>query len=129
MWLTFGDSATRDAEALGKLAQAAPRLEDRAWTCDSGALQVMDPDFATHYPGLWRAEAELPQGVTSDSVLGKFGIRDFGDMPYGAATGHAWRNGYWAMIDPRDPGRRYREVMARDGGDGEPGAREGSVCR
>ena len=97
LWFTFTDKPTDDETriALGLLANEPPRLFSRKWFCLSGGISLMDPDFYENEPAL-RNYTNRYGDVSTEQVTRHFGIRNFGDMPYGSSG--QWRNGYWAMI-------------------------------
>jgi len=97
LWFTFADRPmdNETSTALGLLADQPPRLFDREWFCLSGGISLMDPDFYKNEQELRDYMINTYGDVSTRRVTGKFGIRNFGDMPYGSGQ---WRNGYWAMI-------------------------------
>jgi len=98
VWFTFTDEPV-DAEtniALGLMADQPPRLFDGKWFCLSGGINLLDPDFYQNEPELRKYVTDNYGDVSSERITGHFGIRNFGDMPYGSEG--QWRNGYWAMI-------------------------------
>jgi len=98
IWLTFGDKSDdpRTQMALGLLADRPPRLFDGRWFCLSGGINLLDPDFYRNEPKLRQYIADTYGDISSTRVTGHFGIRHFGDMPYGSSG--QWLNGYWAMV-------------------------------
>jgi len=98
LWFTFTDEQADDETniTLGLLADEPPRLFDGKWFCLSGGISLMDADFYNNEPMLQRYITDNYGDVSSERVTGHFGIRDFGDMPYGSEG--QWRNGYWAII-------------------------------
>ncbi len=83
--------------SLALLADSPPRLFDGRWFCLSGAFAVLDPDWFEHQPKIAHWVEESYGDISSARVLnGQFGIRNFGDFPYGGQG--QWMNGYWAMI-------------------------------
>jgi len=98
VWFMFaGSTATADTQnAIGLLADEPPRLYSSDWFCRSGGVNVLDPTWFENQPKLKQYVADTYGDVSSARVTGRFGIRDFGDMPYGS-TGQ-WLNGYWAMV-------------------------------
>jgi hypothetical protein len=97
IWLTFSKqrSDPETEEALGLLADEPPRLFDGDWFCRSGGVNVLDPKWFENEPTLAQWVASAYGDVSSARVTGQFGIRNFGDMPYGSKG--QWCNGYWAM--------------------------------
>ncbi|OHB77856.1 MAG: hypothetical protein A2W31_11820 [Planctomycetes bacterium RBG_16_64_10] len=96
--LNFSSVMPDDATmvALGKLADEPPRLFDGPWFCQSGAVDVLDPEWARDIPELAAWIAKSYGGVTSADVGNRhWGPRDFGDFPYNPPM---WRNGYYARI-------------------------------
>lgn len=98
VWFTFADEASNDETnvALGLLADQPPRLFDGELFCLSGGASLMAPDFYKNEPELSDYIANTYGDVSSKRITGRFGLRNFGDMPYGSEG--QWRNGYWAMI-------------------------------
>jgi len=98
LWFTFTDEQADDETniTLGLLADEPPRLFDGKWFCLSGGISLMAPDFYNNEPMLQKYVTDNYGDVSSERITGHFGIRNFGDMPYGAEG--QWRNGYWAMI-------------------------------
>lgn len=98
VWFSFADEPT-DSEtqrALGRLADEPPRLFDGDWFCRSGGIAVMDPDFYEQEIQLRDYVTTNYGDVSTERVTRHFGIRNFGDMPYGSDG--QWRNGYWATV-------------------------------
>ncbi|MHB8970223.1 MAG: RIFT barrel domain-containing protein [Pirellulaceae bacterium] len=82
--------------ALGKLADEPPRLFDGPWFCESGALNLLDPEWLRNVPELAAWIAKTYGGVTGAEVGNNhWGLRNFGDFPY---IPPKWRNGYYARI-------------------------------
>ena len=98
VWLTFADHAhpADTQDAIGRLADEPPRLFCGDWFCRSGGVNVLDPAWFDSQPQLKQYVADAYGDVSSARVTGQFGIRDFGDMPYGSSG--QWLNGYWAMV-------------------------------
>jgi hypothetical protein len=98
IWLAFSrDAREPDTQkALGLLADEPPRLFDGEWFCLSGGVNLLDPHWFDNQPQLKQYIANAYGDVSTGRVTGEFGIRSFGDMPYGAKG--QWRNGYWAMV-------------------------------
>jgi len=98
VWFTFSHEALdlRQQQALGLLADEPPRLFDGDWFCRSGGVNELDPNWFQGEPQLAGWIAQVYADVSSARVTGPFGIRDFGDMPYGDKG--QWCNGYWAMV-------------------------------
>jgi len=98
IWLTFSPQAPDPAaqRALGLLANEPPRLFSGEWFCRSGAINLLDPGWFRHEPPLKQWVANAYGDVSSARVTGQFGLRNFGDMPYGSKG--QWCNGYWAMV-------------------------------
>jgi len=98
VWFTFTDEQVGNETniALGLMADQPPRLFDGNWFCLSGGINLIDPNFYKNEPKLWKYVTDNYGDVSSERITGHFGIRDFGDMPYGSEG--QWRNGYWAMI-------------------------------
>ncbi|MHB8866492.1 MAG: exo-rhamnogalacturonan lyase family protein, partial [Pirellulaceae bacterium] len=98
LWLTFSPEmpALTTLVALGRLADEPPRLFDGPWFCESGGVDLLDPEWLGNVPELGAWIAKSYGGVTSAEVgHGHWGIRNFGDFPY---TPPMWRNGYYARI-------------------------------
>ncbi len=82
--------------ALGKLADEPPRLFDGPWFCETGGLELLDPQWLRNVPELAAWIAQTYNGVDSVNVGNNhWGLRDFGDFPY---TPPMWRNGYYARL-------------------------------
>jgi hypothetical protein len=98
IWFGFSDHVPggEDQRALGLLADEAPRLFDGNWFCRSGGINVLDPAWFDHQPRLKEWVGNTYGDVSTARVTGHFGIRDFGDMPYGNQG--QWLNGYWAFV-------------------------------
>jgi hypothetical protein len=98
IWFTFTDEpmSNEAQSALGMLADQPPRLFDSQWFCISGGINLLDPNFYQNDPKLKKYTLDNYGDVSSQRITGQFGIRNFGDMPYGSAG--QWRNGYWAMV-------------------------------
>ncbi|MCC6443678.1 MAG: hypothetical protein IT210_09520 [Armatimonadetes bacterium] len=94
----FGDGPAQDAAraALGRLSDEPPRLFDTAWFCRAGAVNLLDPEFYEQESFLKRHTLEAHGDVSSEKVFGHFGMRNFGDAPYGSQG--QWLNGYWAVV-------------------------------
>ncbi len=99
LWLSFwpaeANPPAEAPQALGLLADEPPRLFDRDWFCRSGGVNVLDPRWFENQPRLKEWVQTRYGDVSTARLTGRFGIRDFGDMPY---TNGQWRNGYWAMV-------------------------------
>jgi len=98
VWLTFSPEPPDPAaqQALSLLANEPPRLFDGDWFCRSGGVNVLDPKWSENEPELATWAANSYGDVSNARVTGQFGIRNFGDMPYGSKG--QWCNGYWAMV-------------------------------
>jgi hypothetical protein len=98
MWLTFSHEplGAEAQEALGLLADQPPRLFNGDWFCRSGGVNILDPRWFRNEPKLARWVVNAYGDVSSARVTGQFGIRNFGDAPYGSQG--QWCNGYWAMV-------------------------------
>jgi hypothetical protein len=81
---------------LGLLADQPPRLFDGDWFCRSGGVNLLDPQWFARQPKLAQWVDKSYGNISTARVTGHFGIRDFGDMPYGSQG--QWFNGYWAMV-------------------------------
>jgi hypothetical protein len=97
IWLTFSKEAPdpESQRALGLLADEPPRLFNGEWFCRSGGINVLDPHWFENHLQLKKYVSNGYGDVSAARVTGQFGIRNFGDMPYGAKG--QWCNGYWAM--------------------------------
>jgi hypothetical protein len=96
IWFTFWGTKPqpRLAQAVGRLADEPPRLFNGDWFCRSGGVNVLDPQWFEHTPQIQRWASAAYGDVSAARVLGQFGIRNFGDLPYGPGQ---WRNGYYSM--------------------------------
>ena len=98
IWLNFSPNLPAQATlvAWGKLADQPPRLFDGPWYCESGAIDLLDPEWPHNVPELAEWIGKSYDGVTSAAVGNNhWGLRDYGDFPY---TPPMWRNGYYARI-------------------------------
>jgi len=98
VWLTFSDQPTdaKARRALGLLAETPPRLFNGRWFCSTGAINVLDPAWFENHPSIKDWVAKNYGDVVAIEWNGQFGIRNFGDHPYG--SGGQWFNGYWAAV-------------------------------
>lgn len=98
IWLTFSHEppGAEAQQALGLLADQPPRLFSGDWFCRSGGINVLDPKWFHNELNLARWVANAYGDISSARLTGQFGVRNFGDVPYGSQG--QWCNGYWAMV-------------------------------
>ena len=96
IWLGIWPQAvdTSDMARIAASFARPPRLFDAGYFCASGGLGYAAPHDETHFSEYDRIVTETYGGL-EDHRFYVYGLRHWGDLPYGDRKDDKWRNGYY----------------------------------
>jgi hypothetical protein len=95
--LTLSGDETTNRRAL-EAFQDPPRLFDKEWHCQSGGWGPATWHSADQFPRHNEVMTRLSESQPATTCAAEYGIRNYGDMRFGAVEADGWCNNYYDVL-------------------------------